>query len=126
METEEKKYDLKDICKRLYKAGVSKVVVEFSGCGDSGEIVGVKYQSKNEKEFTSEEFKGIVLEKHFPEIGDLDDVIGWSAADHIDGDWYNNDGGQGFIYIDTKNAQLRIEVGYNYMATEEKTEEVNL
>ena len=120
---------LKAICKKLSKYGIKTIEVRFCGSGDSGEVEEVKFISAT-KEYDSQDLpelqKAVLSAGLGDDIEKLSNEIGDIAVEFIEGDWYNNDGGQGTIYIDTKRAHLRIEVGYNEMTTNECTEEVNL
>lgn len=98
----------------LYAMKITTVIIHFAGSGDSGEVEEVEFFSGKKKVAEP------TLENRT--AGDLLDNL----TELIEGDWYNNDGGQGTITVDTKTRHVVIEVGYNYMETDHRVEEHQL
>lgn len=132
--------DQKLLLSTLRMLGVTKVVVEFSGSGDSGNIDAV--HATNEREdvidltTTSIPWNKVRGETSYvagsfswatkvtPEVMTVEKVIESLcelALDQSQLDWYNNDGGQGHFTIDLSQEapSIALDVGINYMQTED-------
>jgi len=107
-----------EILKALYAMGITSVRVEFAGSGDSGDIEGFTFYKGNEE-------VGDPSIQNGGATSSASDLLS-SITEIISGDWYNNEGGQGNIEIDTKTRKAVINVGYNYMETNEEVENVQL
>jgi hypothetical protein len=79
--------------------GVTKVTVEYSGSGDSGQIDDVIYYNKyGETAFISEKSK-------------IREFIGDFLYNHVLNtieDWYNNEGGYGIVTIDVMTGEIAV------------------
>lgn len=88
----------------LRDMGIIEVKIEYSGGGDSGQIDGIIFITKDgahhEDEIPSEVKQKIENYSYYL----LDDVE----------DWYNNDGGWGEIYIDIVNNTYKIDNNVRY------------
>ena len=96
------------VMSKLKDNEVAKVTIYFDGSGDSGEVSSV--------ECYDEEEQFIELDVY----GDLEDWAFDKADDMVQeygGDWVNNDGGYGYIYIDVKNKTYSADY---YQRTTEK------
>ena len=122
----------------LRTLGVAKLVVNFSGGGDSGDIDSVDAYnagqtaaiplttqipwSSDEKYFNMDEG---TWEKRTKEglmsIEEIAKELTLQALENEGLDWYNNDGGQGSLEIDfsTSPPTIQLDVGINYMSTED-------
>lgn len=103
---------MEELRQQLIALGVRLVKVRYSGCGDSGAV--------DEKTFLNSRNQELTL----PEDLDTNNID--NLTDHIDGDWYNNDGGQGMITWDLKLNKLRINAEFNILEIQSDTQEVQL
>lgn len=122
----------------LRTLGVSKLVVTFSGGGDSGDIESVDAYnagqtaaipltaqipwSSDEKYFNMDE--GTWEKRTKEEVMTLEKIakdLTLQALEDQGLDWYNNDGGQGTLEIDfaTSPPTITLDVGINYTSVEE-------
>ena len=119
----------------LKMMGGARVVVDFSGGGDSGEISGASLLDADNKDIS---LKGAMFEwetevaHHDPVTGEwgrqtetrempVGDILCKITEDALDGtslDWYNNDGGQGSLEIDLTQdppkIDLNVEINYTH------------
>jgi len=87
----------------LKDAGVTNVNIRYDGGGDSGQVEDVEYEGTN-LDHTS-------LNDKFE--GDLQDLATHILEQHYNWDWYNNDGGYGYIRIDLEEDTPEISIdGY--------------
>jgi hypothetical protein len=107
----------------LKEAGVSLVVVEFDGSGDSGSITGVEIEGGtppleaqwlfsssswvNEEWVTTEEVKSLPL-------NEVLEAWCYDSLEESQIDWYNNDGGFGELRIDLVEGEVKLEVNQRY------------
>jgi len=89
----------------LKDSGVKKIIITYSGCGDSGQINDIIYFDK-EGELIDHENVDI---DHF----NLRDLC-YPALEGIE-DWYNNDGGDGEYTINLETMKYDIVNNVNYM-----------
>ena len=121
---------------RLRTLGIQKVVVEFSGSGDSGSIEDVCCTDSQDKEIEikTEEMEWEEqssrhdgkewIRETKPVIKKLVDILEQVTCDALEDqglDWYNNDGGQGNLTIDFRESppKITLECGLNYTSTED-------
>lgn len=131
--TEEHRATLLGTLKLLSAA---RVVVEFSGSGDSGSIQGVAVLDHNgagvdltghklDWVTTRSTYKdGKWVETSTPgveELGTVIEQVAYAAIESTNLDWYNNEGGQGEFTIDltTSPPTIDLEIGINYTRTED-------
>ena len=107
--------NIRKMCDVLLAMKITKVVFNFAGSGDSGQVDDIEWYSKTK---VVEEPSIQDGNSQYP-ASDLMDNI----TEIIQGDWYNNDGGQGSITLDTKTRLAVVDVGYNYMEVNQETEE---
>ena len=96
---------LREIAPKYIKQGLTSIHIEYSGCGDSGEIteiygmVGREIHKPEKREWNDE--------KNWYRVAgaDFDDI----AYDILTYDWYNNDGGHGNIAIDLEAGTVSID-----------------
>lgn len=140
---------LKEVVKLLGEQGITKVDIRYSGSGDSGDIEEFTYYV-GQKEVKLEDLvvdplkiadrvgknasanlKGKktkpITEHQFdlPPQDVIENALG-EATKLIDGDWYNNEGGQGNIIINTKTGKVEINAEYNYTEQRVECQEVQL
>jgi len=118
--------------------GASEVIVNFSGGGDSGEIQSVDVFDVNNKsvDIDSQSLEWVEARSFYDHEGsqwindtsvatkplsDILEQVTLNALEEQGIDWYNNDGGQGQLTIDfsTSPPTIELNVGVNYMETEE-------
>lgn len=129
--------DRKRLLMTLLKVmGGAKVLVSFSGGGDSGSIDRATLLNRNNQEISlnNAEFeweREVGYHDHNGEwktktevatmpLNDILIQITEDALETTDLDWYNNEGGQGTFEIDLTKEPVSIElsVGINYMETD--------
>ena len=122
----------------LSTLGVAKLIVNFSGGGDSGDIDSIDAYnadmnteipltaqipwSSDEKYFNMDE--GTWVKRTKEEVMTLEKIARGLTVQALEDqglDWYNNDGGQGTLEIDfaTSPPTITLDVGINYTSTEE-------
>lgn len=127
----------------LKAAGISKVVVDYSGSGDSGNIDGATCFDANEGEVPIGHISLMWLPENTQvynslthkwdrvvkpdEERPLEDILRDVCNDALEDtglDWYNNDGGQGQLVIEFESdgtPRITLDVGVNIMSTEDHT-----
>jgi hypothetical protein len=93
---------------RLRDLGIVSVYAEFSGGGDSGAIDDMNYHLSDS-----------TISNLFADVNkELDSDVNDYCYTLLDNgnieDWYNNDGGNGTLSIDTKTGEYSIEVNIEY------------
>jgi hypothetical protein len=114
--------------RKLQLIGCSKVAVEFSGSGDSGQINGVAFYDANDNLFTPDPSHTITFQlpestfnhvtqqweskvnTHDLPLSEAIEKVADKALDATGLDWWNNEGGQGYVYFHVSNGRLDIEV----------------
>ncbi len=94
--TDETKTELQELFEKLNKINVTKIVAEFSGSGDSGEINSIKY---NDGELDVE-------------VGGVDKAID-TILEEYGWDWYNNEGGYGSVTLLPKTGKIEVDMNIN-------------
>jgi hypothetical protein len=100
----------KRILETLAAAGVVKIVIEYSGSGDSGAIDEVNFFDQAEMEIDSEAAGLVEEDNNF-----IEDQVYTILEDYSD--WYNNDGGQGTLTVDVSTGKFDCHHGSNYTET---------
>lgn len=124
---DQEKNSLKEICDTLSKIGIIKIQIEYAGSGDSGSVENITFFS-TKKKYSKKNLPFTVkaIFSSFKNMDDLINLIENLATNFIAGNWSDNEGGQGTIYITTKTGKILIEAGYNETITNEDTEEYQL
>jgi hypothetical protein len=91
-----------------FPSEVTSVTVEYSGCGDSGDIDFIKYRDEKGIEV-------IVDDNVDKEVSEF----AWNIIDERHGGFYNNEGGNGTIDIDI--SKRTIDITHNDAYTEYET-----
>lgn len=120
--------------------GVVKVVVDFSGGGDSGSVNGHRAVSANgddvdistttinwpklrsHHEYINDAYKyKTKISNESMTLGQIVESLCEIALDHSELDWYNNEGGQGHFIIDitADPPSVTLEIGINHMTTDD-------
>ena len=94
--------------------GVTKIIVEYNGSGDSGSIdnITLDYGEEHKR-------KNIDSQHEFKEIKEVIETQAYEVLETVS-DWYNNDGGYGNIEINVETGNY--EVQNNIRITEIETE----
>lgn len=128
-----------ELLMRLKLLGVSEITVGFSGGGDSGSIEDVMAVSadgggvdlENQpsmswvKETSTHNRATHRWDKHYVSVDlSLKDILiqmTEQALEEASLDWYNNDGGQGYLAIDFTMSppDIRLEIGINRIETDQ-------
>jgi len=117
--TKEEKQSKRDMLMNyLDSIGVKRLVVHYSGSGDSGQTDDYTVEPKNRSELLDEMFEEKSTLKEA-----LDDFT-WSEIENHEGGFYNNDGGYGEIIFDVK--EKTITMAHNNYITETVYEEYDL
>jgi len=93
---------------KLKDLDIEQIVVEFSGSGDSGDIDEINYTTINGYEADVDDLTNTKIQD-----------LAWKILQKIDsvGDWVNNEGGFGTLYIHTEKSTYTLE--YHQRTTEE-------
>lgn len=114
---------------------VARVVVEFSGSGDSGSIQYISLEggedstlnavkipwSRKSSQFVDGKWQHQTTESPMSLRNVLESVT-YEALESSNLDWYNNDGGQGEFVIDLDGpdgVNISLEMGINYTRTDD-------
>ena len=103
----------------FYGLGIKKIHINFSGSGDSGAIDTIDYYLENDDVFNNDECHADAFRK------ELEEYCYTKILDHVE-DWYNNDGGNGTLVIDTKTGEYNVEVNVAIFAYETYNHKGNL
>jgi hypothetical protein len=94
---------------KLQEQNVSKIIVEYSGSGDSGDIDYIEFTDINDYR-----------------VNDIDDKIASYVSDYIEpqlhkfSDWWNNDGGGGVLIIKVPSGEWKADHYINIVSQEEE------
>ena len=131
-----------DFAKVVFSHGIRKVVIEFSGSGDSGAIDAVVFYDGDDKRIVNAgqipgpaytesyqeydpESRKYVYRTRKVEANALSEVVSavvYSLLESTNLNWFNNEGGQGSISLEFDNDGKLVfvgEVGVNHMETED-------
>jgi hypothetical protein len=129
-----RKLELVDCCKAH---GIARLVVEYSGEGDSGEVCGINAYDYDNNEMKLDDiavrgkkksgtwdqatgqWREKVEEKDMP-LSELAENLCTDFLDDRDIDWYNNDGGYGTFTIHVTAGQAALDHNYRITTTEEE------
>lgn len=116
---------------QLKMLGVGSVVISFAGAGDSGEIDDVYLENPNGDIFamptdmvawTKQTYGDQQSEQKQVKLRDALEDIGYRVLDETGMDWYNNDGGQGNVYLRVDSGEVftvRVDMEVNITSTED-------
>lgn len=99
----------------IFKAnGFDSIRIEYWGSGDEGEITDVSYY-KNDgsmtEVMTANEFTQLKISNdEFRKANDQLDEVAYNLLTY---DWYNNEGGRGYIDINLKTRKVKIDAYYH-------------
>jgi hypothetical protein len=121
---------------QLNLLGAKRVVVEFQGGGDDGQVDGVYLYDQNDVDidvpndmiaWTTLTYNGQQAESKPTKLLDALEDLCSRALDNTGLDWYNNDGGQGNLTIDFKEnpPSIKLNVGINHRTTEDYEYDLN-
>lgn len=101
----DEKQELRDrLLNYLDALGIKRLVVQYSGSGDSGQTDDINTEPAKRDLLLDELFED--TEKSLKEI--LDEFT-WQAIEEHEGGFYNNEGGYGEVVFDTKNRTVTME-----------------
>jgi hypothetical protein len=127
-------FDSKDeavaLTTQLKILGANRVVIAFQGSGDSGEIEYVELLSANDEiidmptdmvAWTKQVYGEQKPETKQVKLNDALEDIGYRVLDETGMDWYNNEGGQGNVYLMVEGEifSVRVEMEVNYTSHED-------
>jgi len=115
---------------QLKMLGVSRVVISFAGAGDSGEIDDMYLEDPNGTfiemptdmvAWTKQVYGEQKPETKQVKLRDALEDIGYRVLDETGMDWYNNDGGQGNVYllVEGEIFNVRVDMEVNYTSHED-------
>ncbi len=115
---------------QLNLLGAKKVIVEFRGGGDDGQVEGVFYIDRNGNTqdipqdmiaWTKVTYGTQEQETKDTSLVDVLEDLCYRALDGTGLDWYNNEGGQGQLTIDFTESppSTTLQVGVNTMTTDD-------
>ena len=114
---------------QLKMLGVATAVIVFAGQGDSGEVEEVYLDNPNGEiiemptdmvAWTKQVYGEQKSETKQVKLRDALEDIGYRVLDETGMDWYNNDGGQGQVYlkVDGEVFTVRVDMEINYTSHE--------
>lgn len=116
---------------QLKMLGVATVGIVFSGAGDSGEVEAVYLHNANDEvvdmqtdmvAWTKQVYGEQKPETKQVMLRDALEDIGYRVLDETGMDWYNNDGGQGTVYLKVDSGEVftvRVDMEINITQTED-------
>ncbi len=121
---------------QLNLLGAKKVIVEFQGGGDDGQVDGVYLFDQNNVDidvpndmiaWTTLTYGSQQAESKPTKLLDALEDLCSRALDNTGLDWYNNDGGQGNLVIDFSEnpPSIKLNVGINHRTTEDYEYDLN-
>ena len=121
---------------QLNLLGAKRVVVEFQGGGDDGQVDGVYITDQNDDyidipndmiAWTTQTYGDQQSEQKQTKLFDALEDLCSRALDETGLDWYNNDGGQGNLVIDFREnpPSIKLNVGINHRQTEDFEYDLN-
>lgn len=133
--SDKKFFDSKDeavaLTTQLKMLGVAKVAISFSGSGDSGEIEYIELFNANENDipmptdmvaWTKQTYGEQKAEQKQVKLRDALNDIGYRVLDETGMDWYNNEGGQGVVYLNIDSGSVfgvNVDMEINITQTED-------
>lgn len=130
----------KQVIETLTRLGISKVVIEFDGGGDNGQMQDISYESAlhDDPKFLrnqrcppeidwakpgmgewDRESRQYVNKPTYANVEDMLDTWAYDALDVLEFDWVNNDGGYGTITILPAEGVIHIESHRRFTDTEQ-------
>ena len=121
---------------QLNLLGAKKVVVEFQGGGDDGQVDGVYLYDQNNIDidvpndmiaWTALTYGSQQSEQKQTKLVDALEDLCSRALDNTGLDWYNNEGGQGHLAIDFREQppSIKLNVGINHMTSDDYEYDLN-
>ena len=116
---------------QLKMLGVATVGIVFSGAGDNGEVEAVYLHNANDEvvdmqtdmvAWTKQVYGEQKPETKQVMLRDALEDIGYRVLDETGMDWYNNDGGQGTVYLKVDSGEVftvRVDMEINITQTED-------
>ena len=101
-----------EIIPRLKQWGVAKIVVDYSGCGDSGGIDGILYFDAADQPVNM----ALVQTASDPDIGDV-------VYEFLPAGFENNEGGQGTLTLDVQDGRITRQHQENEVVSNDSTRE---
>jgi len=119
--------EIKEAIKELHKLGVTGVRIFFEGGGDSGAIEEMYYSTDRfeDADDVRNEFHSVHTNRLSSLSKDLEKAVeDWAYAElnKIE-DWWNNDGGNGDMYIHIPSGEFVIDVSIRYTEYNEYSHE---
>ena len=113
---------------------VANMEVDFSGAGDSGDIDDIRFYrlrsatTMRNKSSVNGISPSEIDSKDIPDnLHEQSRAIANMIITKLSGDWWNNDGGYGSVYVDFVNGKVNLEGNYYEMRTSDtETREMNL
>ena len=116
---------------QLKMLGVGRVVISFAGAGDSGEIDDMYLEDPNGTfiemptdmvAWTKQVYGEQKPETKQVKLRDALEDIGYRVLDETGMDWYNNEGGQGYVYLNIDSGavfNVNVDMEINITQTED-------
>lgn len=116
----------------LAAGGYSGAIVRFNGSGDSGAVEEIDLFRDGELATDTPDATPSIELQHIPQWGmasgsDMHDLKGaleelaYELIAQTHPGWENNDGGQGELEIDVAEARLTLNIGLNYIQTDDNS-----
>jgi hypothetical protein len=135
MMSDKRFFDSKDeavaLTTQLKMLGVAKVGISFQGSGDSGEIDYIELYNANSEDipmptdmvaWTKQVYGEQKPETKQVKLRDALEDIGYRVLDETGMDWYNNEGGQGYVYLNVDSDavfNVNVDMEINITQTED-------
>ena len=121
---------------QLNLLGAKKVRVEFQGGGDDGQVDGVYLYDQNTVDidvpndmiaWTTQTYGGQEAESKQTKLVDALEDLCSRALDNTGLDWYNNEGGQGYLAINFNDnpPSIKLNVDINHTTTDDYEYDLN-
>jgi len=103
----------------LYAASIrmTRVHIEYSGGGDSGQVDDVLCFDENDKTMSMDLVDSVCIDY-------INELFDTHISENIE-DWYNNEGGSGEVEIDVKTGRITVENHVNIVETVQYEHEFN-
>lgn len=114
---------------QLKVMGVAKVNIRFAGGGDSGQVEYVGFLDEGEHEvdvndgiiaWTEQTYGSQVPQQKPMPLNQAMEDIAYRVLDETGMDWYNNDGGQGYVVVEVgETLKIKVDMEINITTSEE-------
>jgi hypothetical protein len=110
----------------LAAAGITTVIVNFDGCGDSGQIEMIEARAGDgnhplpavEIEIASAQWGSATIDRRFRPVGEAIETVVYDVLSQTHGGWENNDGSYGDFTFDVTERTITLDYNERHMESD--------